>query len=199
MSNQWVDRTARNEPVRIVKLMHLDGSVRSMRDDGCNQDGKPNQGRAHLLNMLAKRTTIPNFDKEVLDGVLAGKRPHADLDVMGAVKNGDGEIALVPVFRLAEPPPRFPFERLPERTRGTIQQNDVVDRSPPFRTGEDGAWAMPSPAWLAHSRAWCAWKAKEASSTRAMLEDATRASAGEALEKLMKIASKRGGGTSVSA
>ena len=193
----WVERTSRSEPVRIVKLMHLDGSVRSMRDDGCNQEGRPNQQRAHLLAMMAKRTTIPNIDPKVIVEAEAGRKSFQDLDVKGAVMidRGEGRLEplLAPVFRLAEPPPRFPFERLPEKVRMSIQAADQMDQAAPFRDGDSGAWALPSERWRGYSSQWCAWRKKASEATRQMIDDASRQSAGEALEKLMKIATKRGG------
>jgi hypothetical protein len=187
----------------MVKLVHLDGNVRSMRDDGCNQEGRPNQQRAHMLAMLSKRVAIPNIDPKLIAECEAGRRPFSDIQVDGPVMfdRGEGgkEIMLVPVFRLAEPPPRFPYERLPEKVRGSIQAADVMTQMAPFRDGESGAWALPSERWKAHSAAWRAWKKKNGDATRQMLDDAARATAGEALEKLLKIASKRGGGTNVAA
>lgn len=203
MAMQWVDRTARSEPVRIVKLLHLDGSVRSMRDDGCGQDGRPNQQRAHLLAMLQKRVTIPSIDPKAIAECEAGKRPYSALQITGAVMvdRGEGRLEplLAPVFRLAEPPPRFPYEKLPEKMRGAIQQADVMDQFAPFRDGESGAWALPSTAWKIYAAAWQAWKKKTGSATRQMLEDAAKNNAGAAIERVFQLAAKRGGGTNVAA
>lgn len=199
----WLERTARNEPMRIVKLIHLDGNTRAMRDDGCNQDGRPNQQRAHLLAMLAKRTPIPAVDPKVLAECEAGKRSFADIQADGILlaDRGDGtlEPVMAPVFRLAEPPPRFPYERLPERVRHSVQAADIMDRAAPFRDTDGGAWALPSERWKAWSAAWQAMRRKSADATSAMLDDAARTNAGEALEKIMKIVSKRGGASNVAA
>ena len=201
MSHQWVDRTARSEPVRLVKLIKIDGNVHSFRDDGCNREGKPNQQRALLLAAMAKRIPIPNFDPKVLDEVLAGKRSYEDLTINGPVRNADGEPVFAHVFRLAEPPPRFPYEKIPEKSREAIRANDMLDRTAPFRSGDDGAWALPSETWKAYSRAWCAMKKKTRAGTESLLAEATRSQAGEAMVKVLRMVTgngKRTGGTHVS-
>lgn len=199
----WMERTARSEPARIVKLLHLDGSVRSMRDDGCNQDGRPNQQRAHLLAMLAKRTPIPNVDPKAVIECEAGRKSFADLQADGILlqDRGDGvrEPVMAPVFRLAEPPPRFPFERLPERVRASIQMADTMDRTQPLRDAEGGAWSLPSERWKGYSAIWRAMQRRATEETGRALDEAARSQAGEALEKIMKIVSKRGGATNVAA
>lgn len=175
---EWIDRTSKNEPVRIIKLMHLDGNVRQFRDDGCNQDGKPNQQRAHLIAMLRKKTTVPRLDDA--------------LNVQGPVLDAEGQPLFVPVFKLAGPPPPFPYSRFPEKVRNKLEAADrSFDREFPMRTGDGYGWNVADDAWRGHSSVWRSWKKKSADEHSVVVAQAQRQEAGEALERLLVEATKR--------
>ena len=45
--------------LRMIKVVHLiDQGIRSMADDGCDVDSRPNQQRQHLTQMLRKRIDV---------------------------------------------------------------------------------------------------------------------------------------------
>lgn len=45
--------------LRMVKLVHLiDQGIRSVADDGCDSEGRPNQQRQHLIELLKKRVIV---------------------------------------------------------------------------------------------------------------------------------------------
>lgn len=170
MSVSTMVRTASNEVVRVIELVHLDGSIRTSRDDGCNAQGKPNQLRQHIIAMLRKRTTIPVLDSEG--------------NMVNVVKDEDGRPLGVPVFRLAKPPQPFPYDRMPERIRGNLQAADTFDRDV-LRNSDGGGWLTPSDLWRSFSKTWCTYKGKAAREATEKYEQATRNRAGEALEDLM--------------
>lgn len=45
--------------LRMIEVIHIvDQGMRSMADDGCDRDGRPNQQRQHLTQMLRKRIVV---------------------------------------------------------------------------------------------------------------------------------------------
>lgn len=52
--------------LRMIEVVHLiDQGTRSMADDGCDRDGRPNQQRQHLTQMLRKRISVDGKDVPV--------------------------------------------------------------------------------------------------------------------------------------
>jgi hypothetical protein len=170
-------------PIRHVTVIHLDGSTRSLPDDGCNKSGEPNQQRAHLIAMLLKTTKVK---KVKADG-------SADGFVMMPGEAGEEPRPLrVNVFRLAEPPKRFPFDQVPDiKNRTALEAADrIFTDNPPMRNGT-GGWNLPDEAWLAHSKAWQAHKAWIAKEHETIVAQAQRLKAGEAMESFLLEAVRR--------
>lgn len=170
-------------PIRHLTLVHIDGSTRSMPDDGCNKEGEPNQQRSHLIAMLRKTTKV--------------KKVAADGSAEGFVmmEGADGEEPRplrVSVFRLKEPPKRFPFEQVADvKARSQLESADrLFSDSEPMRNGS-GGWNLPDEAWLAHSKNWQAHKAWQQKEHDSIVAQAQRLKAGEAMESFLLEAVRR--------
>lgn len=112
-------------PQRVIKLRHLvDGGIRSFIDDGCSKTGEPNNARQQLIIALEKVV----YEKDEL-----GQN----------VVDEDGIPVEVNVFRLAEPPPKMPYN-LSRDDEAAIARRDDFDRKYLKR---DGQWLTASERW----------------------------------------------------
>lgn len=156
-------------PRRYVRLLHLlDGQVREVADDGCDVNGRPTQTRQHLTHMLRRR--IPMLDAR-------GERVIAD----------DGNPLMVPVFRLAEPPPPVPYRQTDEKEK-VCQAKDQFDRD--HLMDEMGRWRTPSKEWLAESKRRQAARRARAAEFEEMAKKKVSNEASQVVASLFELARK---------
>lgn len=109
---------------RYILVEHIMGGTRSMWDDGCDVEGRPNQQRQAIIAALSKRVRIE------------------DGDAAGGVRE-------VPVFMLAETPKRFPWV-VTDRRQATCAQRDNFDRQ--HLVDSAGRYRIADDVWHAEAQ-----------------------------------------------
>lgn len=153
-------------PQRVIKLVHLiDGGIRSFIDDGCSKSGEPNNARQQLIIAL---------EKLVLEKDENGNN----------VLDEDGIPREINVFRLAEQPPKMPYN-LSRDDEAAIARRDDFDRKYLKR---DGEWLRPSERWSEQSERFKAKRQDKHDEYGEKTRNAAQQEAGAVLSKLIELA-----------